>query len=253
MGLFCPLASGSKGNCLYLETKESKILIDAGLSCKQMILRLQRIHRSLEEIDAIIITHEHMDHILGVKRVCTKYSIPLFTNSETAKGIYANFQIPFKFKIFTTGETFHYRDLEVFPFPVQHDTLDPVALRIRTEGKSLGICTDAGMVTTQMIESLKECDYLYVEANHQPSMVHACARPAVYKRRVLGRQGHLSNEDCLKLLKAIAHPKLKYIYLAHLSQECNHPDLAMKMIKDGLGQIPISIAYQEKISEKITF
>lgn len=253
MGLFCPLASGSKGNCLYLETDETKILIDAGLSLKQIALRLKNLDRTLDQIDAILVTHEHMDHIQGIKRICNTYSIPLFTNSETAKGIYANFQMPFKFKIFTTGEMFHFRDLKIYPFPVHHDTLDPVALCIESNDIRLGICTDAGIVTTQMIASLKDCDYLYIEANHQPSMVHACSRPIVYKRRVLGRQGHLSNEDCLKLLRAIAHPKLKHIYLAHLSQECNHPDLALKTIKDAFKNIPVSIAYQEKISEKVIF
>lgn len=253
MGLFCPLASGSKGNCLYFETKQTKLLIDAGLSAKQIALRLKQIERSLEEIDAIIVTHEHTDHIAGIKRVCQLHNIPIFSNTETAKGIYANFQTELKFKIFTTGEPFLFRDCEILPFSVQHDTLDPVALRIDYEGKRFGICTDTGIVTTQMMQLMKECDYLLVEANHQPSMVHACSRPSVYKRRVLGRQGHLSNEECLKLLRAIQNPKLKHIFLAHLSEECNHPDLALKMIQEEFPKIPVSIAYQEKISKFIEF
>ena len=117
------------------------------------------------------------------------------------------------------------------------------------------MCADIGFVTTLVISHLKQCDYLYIEANHEPSMVYACPRPPIYKQRVLGRQGHLSNESCAQLIEEIYHEGLKHIYLAHLSGECNHPEVAVKKVLKQLGErgVPISIAYQEKISDCIEF
>lgn len=174
---FCPLASGSKGNCIYLGTEQTKILIDAGLSAKAIIAKLAQINVDIAEIDAILVTHEHSDHIQGLKVLAFKYGIPVFCNTETAKGIVDYLHECPKFKIFTTGETFEFGDLEIHPFTIQHDTLDPVAFTIRTGSLKMGFCTDLGFVTSLVANHLQECDYLYVEANHQPSMVHACARP----------------------------------------------------------------------------
>jgi phosphoribosyl 1,2-cyclic phosphodiesterase len=118
----------------------------------------------------------------------------------------------------------------------------------------VGICTDLGYVTTLVTAHLRDCDYLYIEANHEPSMVYACPRPPIYKQRVLGRQGHLSNEMCAELLKEIKHPGLKHVYLAHLSEECNNPEVALKKVREHLEEeVGLSIAYQEKISQKILF
>ena len=130
---FCPLASGSKGNCLYFGSDEVKILIDAGLSLKATQSKLSEIGVSMEEIDAILITHEHGDHIAGLKPMISKYSIPVFANQETAKGILDSVDLKLRFKIFSTGEPFEFRDLEVLPFSIPHDTLDPVAFTIKTE------------------------------------------------------------------------------------------------------------------------
>jgi phosphoribosyl 1,2-cyclic phosphodiesterase len=145
---FCPLASGSKGNCTYLGTPHTKILIDAGLSPNQITERLTEIGVKIEEIDAILVTHEHTDHIKGIEGLSSRYKIPVFSNSETAKGIYELVEEPPKFKIFSTGEKFSFGDLEIHPFSVQHDTLDPVAYTIQTQGLKLGFCTDLGFVTT---------------------------------------------------------------------------------------------------------
>ena len=252
---FCPLASGSKGNCIYFGTKNTKILIDAGLSAKVIKERLESIDVDLKDIDAILITHEHTDHIRGLQTLGLKMGIPVFANSETAKGIYAALNEAPKFKIFSTGETFEFGDLEIHPFSIQHDTLDPVAFTIKTGGIKVGFCADIGFATTLVKNQLQECDYLYIEANHQPSMVHASARPMVYKQRVLSRQGHLSNEDCAELILHILHPKLKHIHLAHLSSECNSPELALQIVQSKLqgAEVKISIAYQEKPSEPIYF
>lgn len=254
---FCPLASGSKGNALYFGTKKTKLLIDAGLSYRQITLRLAEIGVGIEEIDAVLVTHEHTDHIRALPMLSTKHDMPVFTNSETAKGIVDILNFVPKFKIFSTGESFEFGGLRIHPFSVQHDTLDPVAFTIKWDAFKLGICTDLGFVSTLVKASLKECDCLYIEANHQPSMVHACARPARYKQRVLGRQGHLSNEACAELLAEVAHPNLQHVYLAHLSSECNAEELALEMAQSSLNALglstTLSIAFQDKVSQPFFF
>ncbi len=261
MNGFCPLASGSKGNCIYVGTENTRVLIDAGISTSQVAERLSEIGVDIRTIQAVVITHEHGDHIKGLPVLAEKLKIPVLANAETAKGIYAAFGIRLKFKIFTTGETFQFGDLSFHPFSVPHDTLDPVAFTIRTGSLKLGFCADLGHVTSLVRKNLEGCDYLYLEANHQPSMVHASPRPQVYKKRVLGKQGHLSNEDCAALLCSVLHPQLKHVHLAHLSSECNAEELALKIVREALqsqlfsqGQsVEISIAYQDKISKMIRF
>ena len=252
---FCPLASGSKGNCIYVGTKSTKILIDAGLSAKAIRERLAAIGVGIDEIDAILITHEHTDHIKGLDVLGSK--IPVFANSDTAKAIQGILNTSPKFKIFSTGEAFEFGDLEVHPFSIQHDAIDPVAFTIKTAGLKLGFCADLGFATTLVASCLKGCDYLYLEANHEPSMVHASARPMVYKKRVLSRQGHLSNAECAGLLEQIYHEGLKHVHLAHLSSECNSAELALKIISEKLQSLSakaeVSIAYQEKNSRSISF
>jgi phosphoribosyl 1,2-cyclic phosphodiesterase len=254
---FCPLASGSKGNCLFLGTDQTKILIDAGISGKQINERLQQIGVSLDDIEAVMVTHEHLDHIEGLKILSGKKNIPVFANMETARGIYQNLQLLPTFKIFSTGEVFSFKDLTILPIGVQHDTLDPVGFVIEAMGIKIGICSDLGFVTTLLKKNLEHCHYLYIEANHQPSMVMASNRSALYKQRVLGRQGHLSNEDCASLIASVWHKDLRVVYLAHLSQECNSPDLAKKIIEEHLKEksmfVDVSIAYQEKISRVVRF
>lgn len=254
---FCPLASGSKGNCIYLGTDHTKILIDAGISAKAIQTRLSEINVDLADIDAILITHEHSDHIQGLKTLAYKKGIPILANHETAKGIVAAFHDCPKFKIFSTGETFEFGDLEIHPFSIQHDTLDPVAFTIRLNNLKLGFCTDFGFATSLVQVQLSNCDYLYVESNHEPSMVHASPRPMIYKQRVLSRNGHLSNDACGNLLAHVYNPKLKHAHLAHLSSECNSPQTALKVIREILDakgiQLDMSIAAQDKISRAIFF
>ncbi len=254
---FCPLASGSKGNCLYVGTPHVKLLIDAGLSAKGISERLAQIGVGLDQIDAILVTHEHTDHIRGLDVLSGRWDIPIFANGDTAKAFLPLFKRRPRLKIFSTGEVFEFGDLEIHPFSIQHDAVDPVAFTIRTAGLKLGVCADVGFATTLVINQLKGCDYLYLEANHQPSMVHASARPAVYKQRVLSRQGHLSNEECAQLIGEVFHSDLKHIHLAHLSSECNSPELALEIIGAKLQELragtEVSIAFQDQISRSVAF
>ncbi len=251
---YCPLASGSKGNCLYFGTRTTKILVDAGISASATERKLGEIGVSLSDIQAIIITHDHTDHIAGLKTLAFRYRIPVFANAETAKGIYTALGSCPQFKIFTTGESFHFGDIEIHPFSIQHDTADPVAFTLKTDGLKIGICTDLGFPSSLVKAHLRDCDYLMVEANHEPSMVHASSRPLIYKQRVLGRSGHLSNEACANLLAEIIGEQLKHIHLAHLSQECNSEITALETVKRKIGeQIEITIAPQDKIGKPIAF
>ncbi len=254
---FCPLASGSKGNSVFLGTKHSKILIDAGLSAKATKEKLEQIDIDIKDLDAILITHEHSDHIQGLRVMAFKMGIPVFANSETAKGIVETFHECPKFKIFSTGETFEFQDLEIHPFSISHDTLDPVAFTIKVDDLKLGFCTDLGFVSSLVENHLRYCDYIYLEANHQPSMVLASARPMVYKQRVLSRSGHLSNEACGNLLVQIANEKLKHVHLAHLSAECNSPEVALKVIREILKnndlELDITVAPQHTLGRAIHF
>lgn len=251
---FCPLASGSKGNLIYFGTKNTKLLIDAGISGRATKQKLEEIGVGIDEIDAILISHDHSDHIAGLKVLAMKHDIPVIANAETAKGICQTLGCCPSFKIFETGEAFSFEEIKIHPFSVQHDTVDPVAFTLEVDNLKIGICTDLGFPTTLVRNRLRACDYLYVEANHEPDMVHACSRPMVYKQRVLSRSGHLSNEMCAQLLEEVVHDGLKHIHLAHLSQECNSPMHALEAIKKKIGEsIPVSVAHQDHISQAVSF
>lgn len=252
---YCPLASGSRGNCTYIGTHKVKILLDAGLSARATRERLARIGVQLEEIQAILITHEHTDHIQGLKVLAGSLGIPVIANGETARVLESEASCKMRFKLFTTGETFEMGDLEIHPFSIQHDAVDPVGFTMRVGGLRLGFCTDLGMVTSMVAAQLSGCDYLVIESNHDEELVRTCKRPDIYKIRVLGRQGHLSNSACAQLLQQVSHEGLRHVHLAHLSQECNRPELALDTIRQFLGaRCPhLAVAPQATLGEPVLF
>ena len=243
MKAFCSLGSGSKGNASYIASQECQLLVDVGFTCRQIELRLAQHEITIEQLDGILITHEHQDHVRGLEILQKKQSIPIYCNQETAKAIQQHSSLKLPLRIFPMHESFSIKDIEVNPFSIQHDTLDPAAFTFHSEGITLGICTDLGCVTSLVRNSLKECHYLVIESNHDVDMLHASDRPLHYKQRVIGRQGHLSNEQCSQLLQEIAHPHLKKVFLAHLSDECNEPTIAyqqsIKVLKDTSTEVVI--------------
>ena len=256
-GRFCSLSSGSSGNAVYLEAGNTRLLFDIGISFKRLGLSLDQIGVDVSDIDGVVISHEHTDHISGLSMVCKKLGIPVFCNSDTAKAICKTMEVRPKFKIFSTGENFAFGDVQISPFSIQHDTVDPVAFAVSIGELKVGICTDLGFVTKLTEVHLSGCDYLYIEANHDEELVYASSRPMIYKQRVLSRQGHLSNKACAKLLSTIYNKNLKHVFLAHLSKECNCPDLAIKTIGTALldedKKVDISVAEQKSISKIIKF
>lgn len=249
---YCPLASGSKGNSLVVKTPETTVLIDCGLSLKSLKARLEAVGQRIEEIEAVFITHEHGDHIQGLKALVNQYDIPILCNAATAEAIAHYFQERIPCYLFTTYEPFQWKDIQVTPFSVSHDAVDPVGFRMSCSELTLGVCADIGFVSAMIPQMLANCHLLYLEANHEPLLVHASKRPLVYKQRVLSKMGHLSNEACAKLIQNLAHPGLRHVYLAHLSQDCNEPELARNIVKKHLPsdyeQTPIEVALQERPS-----
>ncbi len=256
MNGFCTLASGSKGNALFFKSKKSRILVDCGLSVKVLKEKLESIGEDLGSVDAILITHEHSDHIKGLEQLVKLYDVPVITNHETAKSICSLIQIKPRFKIFCTGEPFSFQDLNFHPFSIQHDTVDPCGFVIESEKMRLGLCTDLGCVTSTVLNALKRLDYLIIEANHQVDLVYASSRPDVYKQRVLSKIGHLKNEDAALVLETVYHHGLKKAFLAHLSEECNEKSIAMQTVQEhllGKGiDLNLEIAHQESVSSWVS-
>ncbi len=254
---FCPLASGSKGNAIYLGSEKTKILIDAGISAKCCTERLKTLGVAIQDIDAICVTHEHHDHIQGLKVLAFKYGIPIIANSETAKAICETLHDCPNFKIFTTDEPFEFGDLTISPFSIRHDAVDPVAFTITAHDIKVGVCTDIGFVTPTVQHQLQQCNILYVEANHEEAFVHASSRPPIYKERVLSRTGHLSNTACAQLIHQVHHANLQQVYLAHLSSECNTPEKAVSVVSTLLEKhgitLPLTICAQEQNSQVTRF
>ncbi len=252
MNGFCPLASGSKGNSIYVGTDKTKLLFDCGVSFKQLKERLEKISVDIKEIEGVIISHEHIDHIRAVDMITKETDIPIICNSDTAKAIAQNTKRRPRFKIFATGEPFSFRDITIHPFSVQHDCVDPVGFTITTSDIKIGLCTDLGFATRLVIEHLKDCNILYLESNHDEELVHACSRPQTYKTRVLSRQGHLSNSAATKVLKEVYHSDLNHLYLAHLSEECNNPIIAretfLNYCQEEITNLKLHIAHQTTIS-----
>ncbi|BAE80898.1 metal dependent hydrolase of the beta-lactamase superfamily I [Chlamydia felis Fe/C-56] len=253
---FFPLASGSKGNCAYLGTDSCKILIDLGISKQQVTQGLLSMNVHPEDIHAIFVSHEHSDHISGIKSFIKAYNTPIICNLETARSICQLLDVHPTFKIFSTGTIFSFCDLKIQTFNLPHDAVDPVGFIFYYRGEKLGFCSDLGWVTSWIAHELYDCDYLLIEANHDPELVRQSSRPDIYKKRVLSKLGHISNHECGELLQKILTPKIKKIYLAHLSSESNTPELALSTVSSAIENltsvIPI-IAESHDISDPIYF
>ncbi|MGI8966580.1 MAG: MBL fold metallo-hydrolase [Limisphaerales bacterium] len=235
---FTILGSGSSGNCAYLETDETRLLIDAGFSGKQIRKRLEAISRAPETLNGILITHEHSDHISGLVGLATKLDIPIYCNRLTAEAIEAQLQIKINCRIFSTGATFEIGDLLVDTFSVPHDAMDPVGFMLRTVCGNIGFLTDLGHATKLVLERIRDANILVLETNHDLKMLQEdLRRPWSLKQRILSRHGHLSNEDGAEIAEQIVSADLQRIFLGHLSQDCNRPEIALRAVGERLQKI----------------
>ena len=231
----CSIASGSSGNCIYVGTDATHLLVDVGISGKKTECGLNSIGQSLKNIDGILITHEHSDHICGLGVLSRKYHIPIFATKKTIEAIMncsslgkidSELFVPIK-----ADEKFKIKDITIEPMHTSHDAVDPVAYRMKYENKKIAIATDLGTYNDYTVECLKGMDLLFLEANHDVRMLQTGRYPYVLKQRILGKRGHLSNEASGRLLAKVLHDKIEHIVLSHLSQENNMPELAYEAVR----------------------
>ncbi len=231
----CSIASGSSGNCIYVGSDATHLLIDAGISGKRTEEGLKELGLSGRDLDGILITHEHSDHISGLKVLARKYEIPLYATRGTIDAISkmknAGDIDPELWVEVREDQRFTLKDLTINPLRISHDAAQPVAYRISYGSRRVAVCTDLGEYNDYTVECLKGLDAILLEANHDVNMLQVGPYPYPLKQRILGKRGHLSNENSGRLLCRILHDGLKYISLGHLSQENNLPELAYEAVR----------------------
>lgn len=260
----CSIASGSSGNCIYVGSDATHLLVDAGISGKKVETGLRELELTGADIDGILITHEHSDHIAGLGVLCRKYGIPVYATKGTIQaikqGCTKNTIEDSLFHEIEADKKMIIKDVTVSPMRVSHDAAEPVAYRIGYEGKKVAICTDLGFYNDYTVECLKGMDALLIEANHDVNMLQVGPYPYYLKQRILGNRGHLSNENSGRLINSILHDHLKAIVLGHLSKENNLPELAYEAVRMEIslsdntynaGDFPISVACRSDVSPVI--
>jgi len=230
----CSIASGSSGNCIYIGNEDTSVLIDVGISKKRVVEGLTSIGVDPNKINAILITHEHSDHVKGLGVISRAFNIPIYATKETIDAVrrisslgkinddlYNNIEADRKFCV---------GSLMINPFSISHDASNPVCYTITDGEKKLAVATDLGKYDDYIINNLKGVNGLLIEANHDISMLQVGPYPYYLKQRILGDRGHLSNENSAKLLNYIIDDNMKYIFLGHLSKENNYPELAYETV-----------------------
>ncbi len=251
---FCPIASGSSGNCILIFSKHTRALIDAGLSGAQIERGLKKAGVSPFDLDAIFITHDHFDHAKGAGVLSRRYNIPIFATQgswDKMEGQLGKIS-PFNRKIIYSGEHFFLNDFTVMPFPIPHDAGDPVGFSIYAENKKICVATDIGYPSQEVKEEISGCDILLLEANHDVQMLKNGSYPWHLKKRILSDSGHLSNEAAGTMLIEAISCKLKYLFLGHLSSENNEPELAYNTVAQILTKhkMPLNKAFNMHVANR---
>ena len=258
----CSIASGSSGNCIYVGSEHTHLLVDAGISKKRIEEGLEKLGISGCDLSGILVTHEHSDHIQGLGVFCRKHAIPIYATKGTLMGIKACKslgEMPDNiFREIQADVPFEIGNLTVKPFAISHDANEPTGFRVEKEEKSVAIATDLGVYDDYVVDKLKNLNAIVLEANHDVHMLEVGPYPYPLKQRVLGSRGHLSNELSGRLLCDILHEGLQHILLGHLSKENNYPELAYETVKlevtlsdtpfDG-AKLPLMVADREKMSK----
>lgn len=233
---FCSLYSGSSGNCLFVSTNNTKVLIDCGTSCKKICEGLASIDSSIEDIDAILVTHEHSDHIQSLGMVSKKFDIPVYANLETWNAMENQKEkiSEENVKLFENDKDFLLNDLTIHPFSTPHDAANPCGFSIHNGKKRLSIATDLGYMDNKIFNQLKNSSFVLLESNYEPELLDASRYPYHLKQRIKGPNGHLSNETAGKTISELMKKDLKHVILGHLSKENNFPELAYKTVAEQL-------------------
>ena len=249
---FCPLCSGSSGNATYIEAGGAKILIDAGLSCKRITELLLRIGVDPHALSAILVTHEHNDHIRGVNILSKKFDLPVYANADTWSAMRPQMfgVAPKNVCVFESDRDFYLAGVRVLPFSIPHDAVHAVGFTFSAEGHKAGVCTDLGHVDARILSILSGCDLLLFEANHDVDMLMAGGYPYLLKKRILSGNGHMNNDDCGKALVKLHETGVKNVILGHLSRENNYPELAMVAVRSVLEEAGIADDMQIAIAAR---
>ena len=234
---FTILGSGSSGNCTVVCSDQATLLIDAGLSAKQITLRLEAAGFNPAALDGILLTHEHGDHTAGLEIFTKKWNVPIFATPLTQECIEHQFRHSPHWKLMQTGSPFAVKDLRIECFSVPHDAVDPVGFILQDAESKLGFVSDVGFVTNLIRDRLQGAHTLFLEANYDNDLLEAdTKRPWSTKQRISSRHGHLSNEQAADLVASVAHDALHQVVLGHLSEDCNHPDTAASFIRNVLAE-----------------
>ena len=233
---FCSLYSGSSGNSLFVESKNTKILIDAGVSCKKIEQALQDINVDPSTLDGILVTHEHRDHVQSLGTISKKFDLPVFVNQETLDAMPAQRdKIAEKnIKLFKVDDKFEVGDLLIKPFAIPHDAANPCGFSVYKDKSKISVATDIGHMTNSILKSLEESLFVLLEANYDPKVLQCSSYPFVLKSRIAGPTGHLPNEMAGKTISYLLQSGLKNAMLGHLSKESNFPELAYQTVLDEL-------------------
>jgi phosphoribosyl 1,2-cyclic phosphodiesterase len=248
----CPLASGSRGNSVFVSTEDTHLLIDAGLSGIALQKRMEAVGESPDRLKAIIITHEHTDHVKGAGVLSRRFNIPVYATKETYNACSSLGKIE-DLRFFECGTSFEISGITVNPFSISHDACDPAGLTLSYAGKKIGIATDLGVVTNLVRSHLRDANLLYLESNHDPQMLVNGGYPWHLKQRIKSRTGHLSNADARDLVGELVHREMQQVILAHLSEENNLPEKAASEVAKGLNGtgIPLYVAGPDQPGEMI--
>lgn len=229
--IFCPLYSGSSGNSVFVSSKKSSILIDAGLPGKRIEEALKSIDKDPKEIDGIFVTHEHIDHVKGVGVLSRRYDIPIYANELTWKGMLKNIgKIKPKNINIIDKRSIGIKDMEIYSYSIPHDAADPVGYTINIGNKKVSVATDLGYFSTEVENAVRNSDVVLLESNHDVEMLKFGPYPYPLKRRILSNRGHLSNEACGKAVIDMIKYNLKKVILGHLSKTNNYPELAYETV-----------------------
>lgn len=227
--------SGSSGNCYYLFTEQTGIIIDAGISARALKKYFRDRNLSMNNIKCIFVTHDHADHVKSVGMLSEDLKIPVYTTAKVHEGIKNNYIVRPKIPeehihYLNKNETYSFGEFSILPFGVPHDSLDNIGFRIEYNGMVFSLMTDVGHVTDEMKKYITESDYIVLEANHDREMLLNGRYPKFLKERILSPTGHLSNKECGETIAENASERLKHLWLCHLSEDNNHPELARKTV-----------------------
>lgn len=259
---FVSIASGSSGNCIYVGSDHTHILVDAGISNKRIEQGLNEIGLKGSDLNAVVITHEHSDHTKGLGVLARRHGVPVYGTKETLEEISDKKYLgEYPKELLTQVQpdvSFSVGDLEIQPFSIYHDAANPVAYRIRNGKKSVAVATDMGHYDQYIIDHLQGLDAILLESNHDVNMLQAGPYPYYLKRRILGEHGHLSNEHAGRLLSCLLHDNLKQVLLGHLSKENNYEALAYETVRLEIdqgetpyrsGDFSIAVAKRDEMSQ----